>query len=116
MKTAFFIFELAETASVTAETKSQLYTFAYTVSPEFGLGILPAASIIIFSPFSFKFLESMEIQCLHTGPVICIPLFFIQTGSTADSKRFVQGFYPFLLAPSVTEDAKGKPVNTLLLL
>ncbi|NXW82603.1 TM260 protein, partial [Alopecoenas beccarii] len=30
MKTAFFIFELAETASVTAEMKSQLYTFAYT--------------------------------------------------------------------------------------
>ncbi|KAM9556466.1 protein O-mannosyl-transferase TMEM260 isoform 1-T1 [Guaruba guarouba] len=30
MKTAFFIFELAETASVTAEIKSQLYTFAYT--------------------------------------------------------------------------------------
>ncbi|NWR11190.1 TM260 protein, partial [Paradoxornis webbianus] len=30
MKTAFFIFDLAETASVTAETKSQLYTFAYT--------------------------------------------------------------------------------------
>ncbi|XP_057289051.1 transmembrane protein 260 isoform X2 [Pezoporus wallicus] len=29
MKTAFFIFELAETASVTAEIKSQLYTFAY---------------------------------------------------------------------------------------
>lgn len=53
MKTAFFIFELAETASVTAETKSQLYTFAYTVSPEFGLGILPAASIIIFFPLFF---------------------------------------------------------------
>ncbi|XP_052639503.1 transmembrane protein 260 isoform X2 [Harpia harpyja] len=30
MKTAFFIFDLAETASVTAEVKSQLYTFAYT--------------------------------------------------------------------------------------
>ncbi|NWY45746.1 TM260 protein, partial [Sylvia atricapilla] len=30
MKTAFFIFDLAEMASVTAETKSQLYTFAYT--------------------------------------------------------------------------------------
>ncbi|KAM6445445.1 protein O-mannosyl-transferase TMEM260 [Rhynochetos jubatus] len=30
MKTAFFIFDLAETASVTAEMKSQLYTFAYT--------------------------------------------------------------------------------------
>ncbi|NWR56630.1 TM260 protein, partial [Bucorvus abyssinicus] len=30
MKTAFFIFELAETASVTAEMKSQLYFFAYT--------------------------------------------------------------------------------------
>ncbi|KAM6274393.1 protein O-mannosyl-transferase TMEM260 isoform 2-T2 [Porphyrio hochstetteri] len=30
MKTAFFIFELAETAHVTAEVKSQLYTFAYT--------------------------------------------------------------------------------------
>ncbi|KFQ44177.1 Transmembrane protein 260, partial [Nestor notabilis] len=30
MKTAFFIFELAETALVTAEIKSQLYTFAYT--------------------------------------------------------------------------------------
>uniref|UniRef100_A0A8C0B6L5 Transmembrane protein 260 n=1 Tax=Buteo japonicus TaxID=224669 RepID=A0A8C0B6L5_9AVES len=29
MKTAFFIFDLAETASVTAEVKSQLYTFAY---------------------------------------------------------------------------------------
>ncbi|NXG16279.1 TM260 protein, partial [Grallaria varia] len=29
MKTAFFIFELAESASVTAEMKSQLYTFAY---------------------------------------------------------------------------------------
>ncbi|XP_069712931.1 protein O-mannosyl-transferase TMEM260 isoform X3 [Phaenicophaeus curvirostris] len=30
MKTAFFIFDLAETASVSAEMKSQLYTFAYT--------------------------------------------------------------------------------------
>uniref|UniRef100_A0A8C0ZCR0 Transmembrane protein 260 n=1 Tax=Cyanistes caeruleus TaxID=156563 RepID=A0A8C0ZCR0_CYACU len=30
MKTAFFIFDLAETASVTTEMKSQLYTFAYT--------------------------------------------------------------------------------------
>ncbi|XP_068051002.1 protein O-mannosyl-transferase TMEM260 isoform X2 [Anomalospiza imberbis] len=30
MKTAFFIFDLAETASVTAEMKAQLYTFAYT--------------------------------------------------------------------------------------
>ncbi|NXC01210.1 TM260 protein, partial [Orthonyx spaldingii] len=30
MKTAFFIFDLAETASVTAEMKSQLYTFAYS--------------------------------------------------------------------------------------
>ncbi|XP_054056501.1 transmembrane protein 260 isoform X2 [Rissa tridactyla] len=30
MKTAFFIFDLAETASVTAEMKSQLYTLAYT--------------------------------------------------------------------------------------
>ncbi|NXQ88951.1 TM260 protein, partial [Nyctibius grandis] len=30
MKTAFFIFDLAETASVTAEVKSQLYAFAYT--------------------------------------------------------------------------------------
>ncbi|NXX82128.1 TM260 protein, partial [Urocolius indicus] len=30
MKTAFFIFDLAEAASVTAEMKSQLYTFAYT--------------------------------------------------------------------------------------
>uniref|UniRef100_A0A8B9MSR2 Transmembrane protein 260 n=1 Tax=Accipiter nisus TaxID=211598 RepID=A0A8B9MSR2_9AVES len=30
MKTAFFIFDLAETARVTAEVKSQLYTFAYT--------------------------------------------------------------------------------------
>ncbi|POI21490.1 hypothetical protein CIB84_014764, partial [Bambusicola thoracicus] len=30
MKTAFFIFGLAETASVPAETKSQLYTLAYT--------------------------------------------------------------------------------------
>ncbi|XP_010181128.1 PREDICTED: transmembrane protein 260 [Mesitornis unicolor] len=30
MKTAFFIFDLAETASVTAEMKSQLYTIAYT--------------------------------------------------------------------------------------
>ncbi|NXV91894.1 TM260 protein, partial [Calonectris borealis] len=30
MKTAFFIFNLAETASVSAEMKSQLYTFAYT--------------------------------------------------------------------------------------
>ncbi|XP_040976446.1 transmembrane protein 260 isoform X2 [Aquila chrysaetos chrysaetos] len=30
MKTAFFIFDLAETASVNAEVKSQLYTFAYT--------------------------------------------------------------------------------------
>ncbi|XP_009994773.1 PREDICTED: transmembrane protein 260 [Chaetura pelagica] len=30
MKTAFFIFDLAETASVTPEMKSQLYTFAYT--------------------------------------------------------------------------------------
>ncbi|KFO89843.1 Transmembrane protein 260, partial [Buceros rhinoceros silvestris] len=30
MKTAFFIFDLAETASVTAEVKSQLYSFAYT--------------------------------------------------------------------------------------
>ncbi|KFW76725.1 Transmembrane protein 260, partial [Manacus vitellinus] len=29
MKTAFFIFDLAESASVTAEMKSQLYTFAY---------------------------------------------------------------------------------------
>ncbi|KAM6393831.1 protein O-mannosyl-transferase TMEM260 isoform 2-T2 [Pluvialis apricaria] len=34
MKTAFFIFDLAETASVTAETKSQLYTFAYTLYKE----------------------------------------------------------------------------------
>lgn len=50
MKTAFFIFDLAEKASVTAEMKSQLYTFAYTVSPGFGLGMLPAASIIIFPP------------------------------------------------------------------
>ncbi|XP_054683679.1 transmembrane protein 260 isoform X2 [Grus americana] len=30
MKTAFFIFDLAETASVTAEIKSQLYRFAYS--------------------------------------------------------------------------------------
>nr|XP_031360712.1 transmembrane protein 260 [Lonchura striata domestica] len=30
MKTAFFIFDLAEKASVTAEMKAQLYTFAYT--------------------------------------------------------------------------------------
>ncbi|NXH17599.1 TM260 protein, partial [Bucco capensis] len=30
MKTAFFIFDLAETASVSAEMKSQLYTYAYT--------------------------------------------------------------------------------------
>ncbi|XP_053924451.1 transmembrane protein 260 isoform X2 [Cuculus canorus] len=30
MKTAFFIFDLAETASVSAEMKLQLYTFAYT--------------------------------------------------------------------------------------
>uniref|UniRef100_A0A8D2MCV1 Transmembrane protein 260 n=1 Tax=Zonotrichia albicollis TaxID=44394 RepID=A0A8D2MCV1_ZONAL len=30
MKTAFFIFDLAERASVTAEMKAQLYTFAYT--------------------------------------------------------------------------------------
>ncbi|NXS51593.1 TM260 protein, partial [Brachypteracias leptosomus] len=30
MKTAFFIFDLAETVSVAAEVKSQLYTFAYT--------------------------------------------------------------------------------------
>lgn len=37
MKTAFFIFDLAETASVTAEVKSQLYTFAYTVSHIFWL-------------------------------------------------------------------------------
>ncbi|XP_038261718.1 transmembrane protein 260 isoform X3 [Dermochelys coriacea] len=29
MKTAFFIFDLAETASVSADIKSQLYTFAY---------------------------------------------------------------------------------------
>ncbi|XP_032548127.1 transmembrane protein 260 isoform X1 [Chiroxiphia lanceolata] len=29
MKTAFFIFDLAESATVTAEMKSQLYTFAY---------------------------------------------------------------------------------------
>lgn len=43
MKTAFFIFDLAETASVTAEMKAQLYTFAYTVSPGFGLGVLPAS-------------------------------------------------------------------------
>lgn len=35
MKTAFFIFDLAETASVTAEMKSQLYTLAYTVSHVF---------------------------------------------------------------------------------
>lgn len=77
MKTAFFIFDLAETASVTAETKAQLYTLAYTVSLEFGLGMLPAASIIIFFfPFSFKFLESMKIQHFHTGPIICIPLFY----------------------------------------
>ncbi|NWX86734.1 TM260 protein, partial [Nothoprocta pentlandii] len=34
MKTAFFIFDLAETASVAAETKSQLYTFAYTLYKE----------------------------------------------------------------------------------
>uniref|UniRef100_A0A8C4U5U7 Transmembrane protein 260 n=1 Tax=Falco tinnunculus TaxID=100819 RepID=A0A8C4U5U7_FALTI len=34
MKTAFFIFDLAETASVTAEMKSQLYTFAYTLYKE----------------------------------------------------------------------------------
>lgn len=50
MKTAFFIFDLAETASVTAEMKSQLYTFAYTVSAGFGLGMLSAASIIISFP------------------------------------------------------------------
>ncbi|XP_034624383.1 transmembrane protein 260 isoform X1 [Trachemys scripta elegans] len=30
MKTAFFIFDLAETASVSADIKSQLYTFAYS--------------------------------------------------------------------------------------
>ncbi|NXY87301.1 TM260 protein, partial [Alcedo cyanopectus] len=34
MKTAFFIFDLAETASVTAEMKSQLYTSAYTLYKE----------------------------------------------------------------------------------
>lgn len=78
MKTAFFIFGLAETASVTAEMKSQLYTFAYTVSPGFGLGMLSLQppSWSFFSPFSFKFLEPMEIQCFHTGPVIRIPLVY----------------------------------------
>ncbi|KFP90653.1 Transmembrane protein 260, partial [Apaloderma vittatum] len=34
MKTAFFIFDLAETANVTAEMKSQLYAFAYTLYKE----------------------------------------------------------------------------------
>ncbi|XP_042655114.1 transmembrane protein 260 isoform X2 [Tyto alba] len=34
MKTAFFIFDLAETASVSAEMKSQLYTFAYMLYKE----------------------------------------------------------------------------------
>ncbi|NXN98546.1 TM260 protein, partial [Rhinopomastus cyanomelas] len=34
MKTAFFIFDLAETASVTAEMKSQLYIQAYTLYKE----------------------------------------------------------------------------------
>lgn len=78
MKTAFFIFGLAETASVTAEMKSQLYTFAYTVSPGSGLGMLSLQppSWGFFSPFSFKFLEPMEMQCFHTGPVICIPLVY----------------------------------------
>lgn len=46
MKTAFFIFDLAETASVTAEVKSQLYTFAYTVSHIFWLWMIPAVSIL----------------------------------------------------------------------
>nr|XP_048709012.1 transmembrane protein 260 isoform X7 [Caretta caretta] len=34
MKTAFFIFDLAETASVSADIKSQLYTFAYNLYKE----------------------------------------------------------------------------------
>ncbi|XP_026509990.1 transmembrane protein 260 isoform X2 [Terrapene carolina triunguis] len=34
MKTAFFIFDLAETASVSADIKSQLYTFAYSFYKE----------------------------------------------------------------------------------
>lgn len=54
MKTAFFIFDLAEKASVTAEMKAQLYTFAYTVSLAFGLKMLTASSFFTlrhnFSP------------------------------------------------------------------
>lgn len=105
MKTAFFIFGLAETASVPAEMKSQLYTLAYTVSRIF------CYKYCLQSPSFFFFFNSfdhMEIsQCIYIGcPVICI-FSFIQIRSIADSKRFVQGFYPFLLALLVTEDAKS---------
>lgn len=118
MKTAFFIFELAETASVTAEIKSQLYTFAYTVSRIFLVMNDPSLQCPSFLSllFFFKFLDSVEICCSHIGWQSCnlhSPS-FIQIGSIADSKRLIQGFYPFLLALAVTEDAKSQPVDSLL--
>lgn len=72
MKTAFFIFDLAETASVTAEMKSQLYTLAYTVSHVFCYECsLQSSSFFIV----FNFLTtweyhgvSIQVRC----PVICI--------------------------------------------
>lgn len=78
---------------------------------------LPAVSILFIFSF-FQFLDSVEICCSHIGWQSCnlhSPS-FTQIGSVADSKRLIQGFYPFLLSLSVTEDAKSQPVDSLLLL
>lgn len=72
MKTAFFIFGLAETASVPAEMKSQLYTLAYTVSRIFCYKYCLQSPSFFF--FFFNSFDHMEIsQCIYIGcPVICI--------------------------------------------
>lgn len=104
MKTAFFIFDLAETASVTAKVKSQLYSFAYTVSHMVWFWMLPTVPFVFFFPlcpffFFFTFLDFIELRCFHIGPAICLLSASSKPGAQQIQRDSFGGFIRSYLPP-----------------